>query len=35
MGWIVRGYVVDFVYVRHWPVFKMTGVYMAACAALW
>ena len=31
---IVRGYVVDFVHVRHWPVFNVADVYVTAGAAL-
>jgi signal peptidase II len=27
---VVRGYVVDFVHVRHWPVFNVADVYIAA-----
>jgi signal peptidase II len=31
---IVRGYVVDFVHVPHWPVFNVADAYVVAGAAL-
>jgi signal peptidase II len=31
---VLRGYVVDFVHVRHWPVFNLADVWLAVGAAL-
>jgi signal peptidase II len=31
---VARGYVVDFVHVRHWPVFNLADVWLAVGAAL-
>ena len=33
-AWSVRGYVVDFIHLAHWPVFNVADAYVVAGAGL-